>query len=258
MTRSLTVVELSRICGVRASGAAVTIEACAGPAAPAVPGDTARVVPIAGPADRRSAENDGACFVTPRDGRPRFHAYGALLTRRSITESGDRHHEIPGSSLVRVVRGRRICRHGRPRWYSLPSGSTAAARPGPARVPDIRRAPTGNSRGSRSPCRAEHSASAMRLGDYVGLLRRQWLPVLLCLVLGVGAALAYVQLGAPGVPVPDLGPGDADDAGTTHGPPCRDQPRHRGAAGHVHRDRGRRGRTPGRRRRPRWPTWPTG
>ena len=38
-----------------------------------------------------------------------------------------------------------------------------------------------------------NSASAMRLGDYVGLLRRQWLPVLLCLILGVGAALAYVQ-----------------------------------------------------------------
>ena len=38
-----------------------------------------------------------------------------------------------------------------------------------------------------------NSASAMRLGDYVGLLRRQWLPVLLCLLLGVGAALAYVQ-----------------------------------------------------------------
>lgn len=38
-----------------------------------------------------------------------------------------------------------------------------------------------------------HTASPMRLGDYVGLLRRQWLPVLLCLLLGVGAALAYVQ-----------------------------------------------------------------
>lgn len=37
------------------------------------------------------------------------------------------------------------------------------------------------------------SASAMRLGDYVGLLRRQWLPVLLCLILGVGTAFAYAQ-----------------------------------------------------------------
>ena len=37
------------------------------------------------------------------------------------------------------------------------------------------------------------SASTMRLGDYVGLLRRQWLPVLLCLLLGVGAALAYTE-----------------------------------------------------------------
>ena len=34
-------------------------------------------------------------------------------------------------------------------------GFDRTARPGPARVPDIRRAPTGNSRGSRSPCRAE-------------------------------------------------------------------------------------------------------
>jgi Mrp family chromosome partitioning ATPase len=38
-----------------------------------------------------------------------------------------------------------------------------------------------------------HTAGPMRLGDYVGLLRRQWLTVLLCLLLGVGAALAYVQ-----------------------------------------------------------------
>jgi Mrp family chromosome partitioning ATPase len=37
------------------------------------------------------------------------------------------------------------------------------------------------------------AAGAMRLGDYVGLLRRQWLAVLLCLILGVGLAYAYVQ-----------------------------------------------------------------
>ncbi len=38
-----------------------------------------------------------------------------------------------------------------------------------------------------------HTASSMRLGDYVGLLRRQWLAVLLCLLLGVGLAFAYAQ-----------------------------------------------------------------
>ena len=37
------------------------------------------------------------------------------------------------------------------------------------------------------------AAGAMRLGDYVGLLRRQWLAVLLCLILGVGLAFAYVK-----------------------------------------------------------------
>jgi Mrp family chromosome partitioning ATPase len=37
------------------------------------------------------------------------------------------------------------------------------------------------------------AAGAMRLGDYVGLLRRQWLAVLLCLILGVGLAYAYIQ-----------------------------------------------------------------
>ena len=47
--------------------------------------------------------------------------------------------------------------------------------------------------GEQEPMQSGHTASAMRLGDYVGLLRRQWLPVLLCLVIGVGAALAYVQ-----------------------------------------------------------------
>ncbi|WP_344689426.1 hypothetical protein [Blastococcus jejuensis] len=38
------------------------------------------------------------------------------------------------------------------------------------------------------------AGNAMRLGDYVDLVRRQWVPVLLCLMLGVGAAIAYLQL----------------------------------------------------------------
>ena len=38
-----------------------------------------------------------------------------------------------------------------------------------------------------------NAAGAMRLGDYFGLLRRQWLAVLLCLLLGVGLAYAYIQ-----------------------------------------------------------------
>jgi Mrp family chromosome partitioning ATPase len=35
--------------------------------------------------------------------------------------------------------------------------------------------------------------NAARLGDYFVLLRRQWLVILLCLALGIGAALAYLQ-----------------------------------------------------------------
>jgi Mrp family chromosome partitioning ATPase len=34
----------------------------------------------------------------------------------------------------------------------------------------------------------------MRLGDYIELLRRQWLAVLVCLVLSIGLAVAYLQL----------------------------------------------------------------
>ena len=35
-------------------------------------------------------------------------------------------------------------------------------------------------------------ANAARLGDYFVLLRRQWLIILICLLLGIGAALAYL------------------------------------------------------------------
>jgi Mrp family chromosome partitioning ATPase len=38
------------------------------------------------------------------------------------------------------------------------------------------------------------AANGMRLGDYLELLRRQWLIVLLCLALGIGLAVAYIQL----------------------------------------------------------------
>ena len=41
--------------------------------------------------------------------------------------------------------------------------------------------------------RNENGNTTVRLGDYFILLRRQWLVVLLCLVLGLGAALAYLQ-----------------------------------------------------------------
>jgi capsular polysaccharide biosynthesis protein len=37
------------------------------------------------------------------------------------------------------------------------------------------------------------NANALRLGDYARMLRRHWLVVLLCLVLGVGGALAYLH-----------------------------------------------------------------
>jgi Mrp family chromosome partitioning ATPase/capsular polysaccharide biosynthesis protein len=37
------------------------------------------------------------------------------------------------------------------------------------------------------------NANVLRLGDYVRMLRRHWLVVLLCLVLGVGGALAYLH-----------------------------------------------------------------
>ena len=37
------------------------------------------------------------------------------------------------------------------------------------------------------------AADGMRLGDYLELLRRQWLPILICLVLGLVLALAYLQ-----------------------------------------------------------------
>ncbi|MCW2698979.1 MAG: hypothetical protein JWQ45_514 [Blastococcus sp.] len=37
------------------------------------------------------------------------------------------------------------------------------------------------------------AANGMRLGDYLELLRRQWLTVLICLVLGIGLAIAYIQ-----------------------------------------------------------------
>ncbi len=40
----------------------------------------------------------------------------------------------------------------------------------------------------------ESGANTERLSDYFLLLRRQWLIVLLCLALGIGAALAYLQL----------------------------------------------------------------
>jgi Mrp family chromosome partitioning ATPase/capsular polysaccharide biosynthesis protein len=36
-------------------------------------------------------------------------------------------------------------------------------------------------------------ANTMQLGDYVKLLRRQWMIILVCLVLGVALALAYIQ-----------------------------------------------------------------
>jgi uncharacterized protein involved in exopolysaccharide biosynthesis/MinD-like ATPase involved in chromosome partitioning or flagellar assembly len=38
------------------------------------------------------------------------------------------------------------------------------------------------------------AANGMRLGDYWELLRRQWLIVLVCLALGIGLAVAYIQL----------------------------------------------------------------
>jgi Mrp family chromosome partitioning ATPase len=38
------------------------------------------------------------------------------------------------------------------------------------------------------------AVNGMRLGDYMELLRRQWLPVLICLALGIGIAVAYIQL----------------------------------------------------------------
>src|SRR4051794_16027935 len=36
-------------------------------------------------------------------------------------------------------------------------------------------------------------ANTMRLGDYGKLLRRQWPTVLICLLLGIGLAFAYIQ-----------------------------------------------------------------
>lgn len=39
----------------------------------------------------------------------------------------------------------------------------------------------------------ESGAQAARLGDYFVLLRRQWLALLLCLAIGIGAAMAYLQ-----------------------------------------------------------------
>src|ERR1700712_2731101 len=38
------------------------------------------------------------------------------------------------------------------------------------------------------------AANTMRLGDYFELVRRHWLTVLICLALGAGAAIAYIQL----------------------------------------------------------------
>ena len=38
----------------------------------------------------------------------------------------------------------------------------------------------------------ESAESALRLSDHLQVLRRQWLAVLVCLLIGVGAALAYL------------------------------------------------------------------
>src|SRR4051812_206024 len=37
-------------------------------------------------------------------------------------------------------------------------------------------------------------ANTMRLGDYFELVRRHWLTVLICLALGIGAAIAYIKM----------------------------------------------------------------
>jgi hypothetical protein len=66
MTRSFTVVELSRICGVRASGVAATTAGCAGPSAAALPGTTARVDPIARPTrPQKSRERRRIAWLPP-------------------------------------------------------------------------------------------------------------------------------------------------------------------------------------------------
>ncbi len=48
-------------------------------------------------------------------------------------------------------------------------------------------------KGERGLMHNPTSANGARLGDYFVLLRRQWLVVLLCLALGIGAAMAYLQ-----------------------------------------------------------------